>query len=213
MGYQPRVKSFRGSGRGFRKLRGEKGRTERRKRGSIGSYNQGENQVASVEEVSERTLRRLRNLGSQRFGCSPFSDYFDRWLSSLSDVLSEFESSPCVYVDGQFVSERLRIFSVVEFQLEERSRVEASFEEATWSLPGNRILLERFKEEYAFRAREIKARKNREIKRLYSRIDGFRGELDEIVRMKTGFLSPNARYPTQVPSERCVPRKFSPTTT
>jgi hypothetical protein len=188
MGYQPRAKSFRGSDRGFRKLRGEKGRAERRKRNNNSAFEQVENQVASVGEVSERTLRRLRNLGSQRFGCSPFSDYFDRWLSSLSDVLSEFESSPAIGVDGQFVSESLRVLSVVEFQLEERRWVEASFEEGARSLPGNKSLLKQFKEEYLVRAKEIKARKNREIKSLYARIDNLRGELDKIVRIKTGFL-------------------------
>jgi hypothetical protein len=187
MGYAPRVKSFRGSGRGFVKLRGDKGRAARRKRSGIGSR-QDDKLVVSLKEVSEKTLQLLHNLGSQKFGCSPFSEYFDRWLSSLSNVLNEFELSPSVSLDGEFLEERSRIFSGVEFELLQRRNLEASFENTIRSLPENRNLLARFKDEYAVKARELKARKKAEIKRLYSKIDGFRGQLDEIVHLKTGFF-------------------------
>jgi hypothetical protein len=147
-----------------------------------------ENHVAAAEEVVERTLRRLRTLGSQRFAPSPYREHFDRWLMNLSDVLSEFESSPNISVDDQFVKERTQILSNVGLELEERRRKEASLEEAIKSLSNSKNLLKRINGEFAARVREIERRKNSEIKRLCGNIDNLRGELDDTVRMKTGLF-------------------------
>jgi hypothetical protein len=188
MGYRPRMGSPRASGRGNGTPRHEKAKARGRKHRSIGRSIGEEKHVATMEEVADRTLKRLRTLGSQRFASSPYSEHFDRWLMNLADVLSEFESSPNISVDDQFIRERLQILSDVELALEERRRKEASLEEAIRSLSNSKNLLERIKEEYATRAREIEGRKNSEIKRLYSNIDSLRGELDDTVRMKTGLF-------------------------
>ncbi len=147
-----------------------------------------EKHVATMKEVSDKTLRRIRNLGSQRFGSSPFSEHFDRWLVDLVDVLSEFESNPNINADEQFVKERSQILSNVKIELEERCREEVSLEEAFKSLSDNKNLLSGDKEEYDTKMREIKRQKNSEIKRLNNNIDSLRKELDNIVRMKTGFF-------------------------
>jgi DNA repair exonuclease SbcCD ATPase subunit len=147
-----------------------------------------EKHVATMKEVSDKTLKRLRNLGSQKFGSSPYSEHFDRWLLNLTDVLSEFESNPNISADDQFVKERSQILSIVKIELEERRRQEASLEEDAKSLSNNKNLLERIKEEYATRSREIKGQKNSEIKRLYNNIHSLREELDYTVRMKTGIF-------------------------
>jgi hypothetical protein len=147
-----------------------------------------ENHVAAAEEVVEKTLKRLRTLGSQRFASSPYSGHFDRWLMNLTDVLSEFESSPNINVDDQFVKECSQIISNVGLELEERRRKEASLEDSIKSLSNSKDLLRRINGEYAARVREIEGRKNSEIKRLYSNIDNLRGELDDTVRMKTGLF-------------------------
>jgi DNA repair exonuclease SbcCD ATPase subunit len=147
-----------------------------------------EKHVANMKEVSDRTLKQLRTLGKQRFGSSPFSEHFDRWLVNLKDVLSEFELNPNISADDQFVKERSQILSIVKIELEERRRKEASLEEAIKNLSNSKNLLERIKEEYATKTREIKRQKSSEIKRLNNNIDGLREELDYIVRMKTGLL-------------------------
>lgn len=188
MGYRQRMKSPRASGRGYGTPRHEKAKARGRKHRSIGRSILEENHVAAAEEVVEKTLKRLRTLGSQRFASSPYSEHFSRWLMNLMDVLSEFESSPTISADDQFVKERSQILSNVELELEERRRKEASLEESIRSLSNSKNLLERIKEEYATRAREIEGRKNSEIKRLYSNIDSLRGELDDIARMKTGLF-------------------------
>ncbi len=144
--------------------------------------------VATMKEVSDKTLKRLRNLGSQKFGSSPYSEHFDRWLLNLTDVLSEFESNPNISADDQFVKERSQILSIVKIELEERRRQETSLEEDAKSLSNNKNFLERIKKEYATRSREIKGQKNSEIKRLYNNIHSLREELDYTVRMKTGIF-------------------------
>jgi chromosome segregation ATPase len=147
-----------------------------------------EKHVATTEEVADRTLKRLRTLGSQRFASSPYSEHFSRWLLNLKDVLSEFESSPTISADDQFVKERSQILSNVEFELEERRRKEVFLEESIRSLSDSKILLERIEDEYTTRAREIEERKNSEIKRLRNNLDSLRGELDDIARMKAGLF-------------------------
>jgi len=107
---------------------------------------------------------------------------------NLKDVLSEFESSPTISADDQFVKERSQILSNVELELEERRCKEASFEGSIKSLSDSKILLERIEDEYAARAREIEGRKNSEIKRLRNNIDSLRGELDDVARMKAGIF-------------------------
>jgi len=173
MGYHPRYGKVKDRGRKHR---------------SVGNSKREEKHVATMKEVSDKTFKRLRNLGSQKFGSSPFSEHFDRWLVNLTDVLSEFESSPNVSVDDQFVKERSQILSIVKVELEERRRKEASLEVASTSLSNSKNLLERIKEEYATGMREIKGQKNSEIKRLNNNIDSRREELDYTVRMKTGFF-------------------------
>jgi hypothetical protein len=107
---------------------------------------------------------------------------------NLKDVLSEFESSPAISADDQFVKECSQILSDVELELEERRRHEASLEESIKSLADSKILLERIEGEYATKVREIEGRKNSEIRRLHSNIDSLRGELDDIARMKAGIF-------------------------
>ena len=173
MGYQPRIRSPRSSGRGSGIPRREKAKAKatRRKRRSSGSYTSEENHVPTSEEIADRTFNRLRNLGNQKFVLSPFNEHFDPWLGSLRDVLSEFESSPAMSVDDQFVKERSQILSNVELELEETRRKEASSLEIVKSLSDNRILLERTEEEYTTRTKEIEGRKKSEIKRLSSNIN------------------------------------------
>jgi len=160
MGYRQRMRSPRASGRGRGTPRREKAKARGRKRRSTGKYTWEERRVATTEEVTDRTLKRLRTLGSQRFASSPYSEHFSRWLMNLKDALSEFESSPTISADDQFVKERSQILSNVELELEERRRKEASFEEAIKSLSDSKILLERIEEEYTTKVREIERRKN-----------------------------------------------------
>jgi hypothetical protein len=165
-----------------------KAKSREQKRRSGGNYVSEEDHVPTSEEVLDKTLSRMRNLGNQVFALSPFSEHFSRWLVDLRVVLSEFESSSTVSVDDQFLKERSQTLSKVELELEKRRSEEASCDEAIKSLSENRILLGRIEEEYTAKTREIEGQKQVEIKRLSSNADGLKEELDRIARMKTGIF-------------------------
>ena len=169
-----------------RKKSRAKAAKEKRRSGS--SYLSEEHSVPTLEEVSDRTVNRLRSLGNQRFALSPFSEHFGRWLVDLRDVVSEFESSPTISVDGQFLEERSQILSNVEAGLEERRRKEAMLDGITRDFSANRVLLEGIEGEYSDKAKEVEGRKAGEVKRLSSSIDGIKEELSRIAQIKTGIF-------------------------
>jgi hypothetical protein len=185
MGSKPPKKSIRNSSRGYNP---RYGRDKVRTRRPEDNAKPEEKHVATLKEVSDITLKQLHILGSQKFGSSPFSEHFDRWLTNLTDVLLEFESNPNVSPDEEFVNERSQILSVVKVELEERRRKEASIDEADQNLSSNKKLLVRINSDYASKMREIKNQKNREMKRLNKNIERIKEKLDYVIRMKTGFF-------------------------
>jgi hypothetical protein len=166
----------------------EKGKNRKGRIGRVGKSTQEQKHIITVKEVSEGTLKRLNTLGSQKFGSSPFSEYFHGWLTDVKAVLSEFESNPNISVDEQFIRERSRILTIIERQLEHRRRKEASLNEEQRNLLECKNLLEQIKTEYVAKSREINRQKNREIKGLYRIIDHLKRDQDEVIRIKTGFF-------------------------
>jgi hypothetical protein len=188
MGYRSQPSSPRNVGRGRQRARHEKKKTRGKKHHSSGKYLLEEEHVATSEEIVEKTLSRMHSLGNQTFAVFPFSEYFDDWLMSLKEVLADFESSPSVSVDEQFVKERVQILADVEHELGERRRREFSLEKAIKNLSDNKRLLERTEADYAESVRGIERRKNSEIKRLNGDIAVFRGELDDLAKVKAGLF-------------------------
>jgi len=186
MGYHPQTKSPRSSKRGYKP---SYGKDKDRKRKSNSSENSApEKHVASLKEVSDKTLQQLRVLGNQKFGSSPFSEHFDRWLLDITEVLSEFESNPNVNADDEFVMERSQILSAVKVELEQRRNTEASLDDAAKKLLINKNLLARINADYVSKMSEISGQKNSKIRRLYRNIDDLKKELDDVIRMKAGLF-------------------------
>ncbi len=147
-----------------------------------------EKQTASEREVTAVTLKQLHTLGIQKFGSSPFSDHFDRWLANVDVVLCEFKSNPNISLDQKFVTECSQILSNIKHQLEDISRKEASLNQELNELSSWRNRLKQINKEYAALTGSIKGQRNREIKRLNSIIDRLKKDQDEIIRLKTGFF-------------------------
>jgi hypothetical protein len=80
MGYQPKIKSPKGAIHEYKTFSRKKDRNTCK---HISRKIVEEKQTASEREVSEVILKRLHTLGIQKFGSSPFSDHFDRWLPTL----------------------------------------------------------------------------------------------------------------------------------
>ena len=188
MGYQPRIRSPKRAIREYKKPFREKRKVRKQVSRRVGGRTSEEKHALTGQEISEVTLKRLHTLGSQRFGSSPFSEHFDRWLSNLTDVLCEFESYPNMNVDEEFVKERSETLSFIKFQLEGRSRKEASIDKEMRNLSDVRNRLKQINTEYANITRTIKLRKNKEVKRLQSVLNRLKRDQDNLIRMKTGFF-------------------------
>jgi hypothetical protein len=188
MGYQPHAKSPRRAIHEYRKSLREKGKHRKRIQRHVNRPSREEKPTATEKEVSDGTLKQLHTLGNQKFGSSPFSQHFERWLTDVTIVLNEFESNPNIIVDDQFVRERSQTYSIIKQQLEDRRRNEASLEQEIKNLSDSRKNLEQINKEYVTMARAIKTRKNREAKRLNRILDSLKKEQEKVIQMKTGFF-------------------------
>ena len=188
MGYQPRIKSPKGAIHVYKKSLREKRKDRKRIRRGTGKPIMGEKYSATEREISELTLKQLHTLGSQKFGSSPFSDHFNRWLNNVTTVLDEFKAHPNIGVDDQFLKECAHTLSKIKQQLEIIFRKETSLNQELNDLSNWKSRLKQINKEYATMAGAIRGQRNREIKRLYSVITRLQTEQDEVIRMKTGLF-------------------------
>src|SRR5664280_2573970 len=149
MGYQPRKKSPKGAIHEYSKPLREKRKDRKRVRRGVGRPYQEEKQPATEREVSELTLRRLHTLGGQKFGSSPFSEHFDRWLTNVTAVLEEFKTHPNISADDQFAKECAQTLSSIKQQLEVISRKETALDQELNNLSDWRSRLKQINKEYA----------------------------------------------------------------
>jgi hypothetical protein len=183
MGFQPRRRQPRTADHEYVKPLREKGKKKERRQPK-----REEKQAATAQEVTEGTLKRLHTLGSQKFGASPFSEHFERWLATVETVLNEFEANPNIGADDQFQRERTQILYAIRQRLENRRQTETALDEELKNLSNCKTLLEQIKTEQINSLKELRARKKDELKRLYSSINRLKKSQNEVIRMKTGFF-------------------------
>jgi prefoldin subunit 5 len=147
-----------------------------------------ERHVVTEREISEGTLKRLHTLGNQKFASSPFSEHYDRWLSTVEAVLAEFEAHPSIGVDEQFERECQEALATIKRQLEQRRRREAAVEQELKNLAFSKSQLQQINAQYATLASGISGNKSRVIKRLNNEIDLLKREQEKVIQMKTGFF-------------------------
>jgi len=188
MGYQPRIKSPKGAIRKYNKSPYERGKGKKRVHDHAGRPAPEEKQPLTEREISELTLRQLHTLGSQRFGSSPFSQHFDRWLNNVTAVLCEFELNPNIVVDDQFVEERSEALSAIKLRLDEIGQEEAAVNQEVRSLSDYRNRLEHINTKYLTMIGSIRDRKKSDLKNLYRTIDHLKKDQDKVIKMKTGFF-------------------------
>ncbi len=168
MSFRPQTGSRRNAAKQFSKSTHEKKAKEKKQR-SGGKYVE-ETAEISAKEVVEKTLITLSKLGTQIFALSPFSQYFDDWLVSLNQVVSEFESNPTIQVDEQFVKERSQIFLDVEGILAEKRLQESNISEEAKQLAEINHLIVEIDKEYAEKTRERSFKRNADVQRLSTNI-------------------------------------------
>ena len=188
MGYQQRGGSPRDSGRGRGIPRHEKAKVKKLKHHAHDFSTLEQRQTPSLEEIVNRTLNALNHLGNQRYVLSPFSEQLNLWLTSLKNVLSEFESNPGVIVDDQFAKDRSQIVSNIELELAKRRHKEEQSGENAKNLATSKALLEQIKVEYGTTMKATQKRQEAETKTLSAHIEDIKGELEHLAQMKTGIL-------------------------
>jgi uncharacterized phage infection (PIP) family protein YhgE len=188
MGYQPRTRTPKRAIREFKKAFREKGKTAKRANRHASKQIWEEKTVQSEQQVFEATFKRLHTLGNQKFGSSPFSEHFDRWLLNVEAVLDEFEAQPEMKVDEQFVRERNSALVAIKLQLENRRKREAQLEEQINSLSNAKNRLQQLNNEYLTKVTALKGKKNAAVKRLNREISDLKKEQDRIIQLKTGFF-------------------------
>jgi len=188
MVYQPRIKSPKGASHEYKKALREKRKDRKHIPKRVGSPAEEKKHVATEREISEVTLKLLHTLGNQKFGSSPFSEHFDRWLTNVAAVLSEFETNPSICIDDQFVRERSQALSTIKRQLENRQLREASLNQEIRNLSDSKSHLQKINTEYVTAAAVLRGRKDSEIRRLCGIIARLKKEQKRIIQMKTGFF-------------------------
>jgi len=184
MGYPSRIKAPRNTGNQYKKYLREKDKAKKAKHRRLDKQDES---VVTEAEFVVVTLKRLHTLGAQKFGSSPFSEHFNRWLINVEAVLEEFEVHFSVCVDEQFRDECAETLNIIHLQLEERRQKEAIAEQETKNLHYCRTSLKQINIEYATTLNALKAQKNSEVTRLNKIIAQLKNDQDKIIRLKTGF--------------------------
>jgi len=140
---------------------------KQKKRNSVGQAKYFEEQPeVSQKEVVEKTLNNLNRLGHQVFALSPFSQYYDDWVVTLRQIVSEFESSPAIAADEQFTKERAQIFLDVEASLAEKRLQESNLTDEAKALAENNHLIVESDKQYAEKTRELSFKRNSDVQRI-----------------------------------------------
>ena len=191
MSFRPQTGGRRSAARQYSRSAHDKKAKEKKQR-SAGKYVEEEPEI-SAKGVVEKTLDVLSMLGNQIFALSPFSQYFDDWLVNLRQTVSEFESSPAITVDEQFVKERSQIFLDVEGALAEKRLQESNLTGDAKTLADNNNLLVETDKEYAEKTRELSFKRNAEVQRLTHKILELEDDVASQQEIKISFFKPIAR--------------------
>jgi hypothetical protein len=147
-----------------------------------------EKNVLPQQQIFETTLKRLHTLGNQKFGSTPFSEHFDRWLRTVETVLDEFETQIGISVDEQFVGERRHILETVKLQLENHQQQEIVSEAQINKLSGVKKRLQQANKEYLIKTLILREQKKATIKQLSKELEVLKEEQRQTVKLKTGFF-------------------------
>jgi chromosome segregation ATPase len=186
MSSRPQTGPRRGASRQFSKSTREK-KAKEKKRKAGAKYLWEEAPEVSAQEVAQKTIGCLGKLGNQIFALSPFSQYFDDWLVTLRQTISEFESNSAIKVDEQFVKERSQIFLDVEGELADKRLQESNLTGEAKALADINHQIVEADKEYAEKTRELSNKRNAEVQRLSSKTRELEADLAQQQEIKISF--------------------------
>ncbi len=192
MSFRSQTSSRKGAGKQFSKSTHEK-KSKEKKQKQGAKYLQEETPKVSTQEVAQKTLNSLNRLGNQIFALSPFSQYFDEWLVSMRQVISEFETNPAIMVDNQFIKERTQIFLDVEGALTQNRLAESTISEEAKALVDNNHKIAEADKEYAEQTRNRSIKRNAEVQRLSTKIRELEDQFAIQQEIRISFFKFNAK--------------------
>jgi len=192
MSFRPQTGSRRSSSKQFSKSTHDKKIKEKKQRAGA-KYLQEETPQFTAQELAQRTLGRLGKLGNQIFALSPFSQYFDEWLVTLRQVISEFESNPAIDPDETFIRERTQTFLDIEAALAENRIKESNLTAEEKELAETNHQIVEADKQYAENIRELSNKRNAEVQRLSSSIRDLEDQLAEQRQIKISFYKIGAK--------------------
>lgn len=184
MGYRSQSTPRRGSGKKTQRSTNPKPKAKKTAKSSTKKVEQ----TSSLQQVEEKFLTNLERLGEQKFAVSPFSQYYDDWLMSLRQEVSQFESDPAVTADEEFVTVRTQIFADIEGELAKLRLKEADLDASAKALSENNHLLVELDAQYATQTRVLAQKRNSEIEALTKNVHDLEEELARVGQMKTSFF-------------------------
>jgi hypothetical protein len=189
MGYRSRTRTSKKTIREYQKAFREKNKQISTKQNRHNTkQNIEEKETLSQQHIFEIALKRLHTLGNQKFGSSPFSEHFDRWLLTVETVLDEIETQPSINIDEQFTEERNQVLTTIKMQLENHRQREDTLERQINNLPGAKKRLQQTNNEYLTKTLVLKGQKIVTLKRLNKELEILKKEQDQIIKLKTGFF-------------------------
>jgi chromosome segregation ATPase len=186
MSSRPQTGPRRGASRQFSKSTREK-KVKEKKRKAEAKYLWEETPEVSAQKVAQKTIGCLGKLGNQIFALSPFSQYFDDWLVTLRQTISEFESNSAIKVDEKFVKERSQIFLDVEGELADKRLQESNLTGEAKALADTNHQIVEADKEYAEKTRELSNKRNVEVQRLSSKIGELEADVAQQQEIKISF--------------------------
>ena len=187
MSFKHQTGSRKGVSKQFSKTAREKKSKEKKQRAGA-KYLHEETPLATAPQVAERTVNSLGKLGSQIFALSPFSQYFDDWLRSLRQLVSEFEANPTILSDEQFEKERMQIIQGVEDALAEKRIQESNLTDEAKALADVNHKIAEADREYTDKTKELSNKRNSEVQRLGNKIRELEDGVSATMAVKFGFF-------------------------
>jgi regulator of sigma D len=188
MGYHPRAYSSKKASREYKKAFQKKKPSNKQVDRQDNRQVWEEKTVFTFQQIFEITLKRLHTLGNQKFGLSPFSEHFDRWLLNVETILNEFENQSDINIDEQFVKERDQVIATIKLQLETRRQQETSLEIRISDIADVKNCLQQTKKEYQTKAVVLRSKKITAVKRLNREMEIIKKEQEQTIKIKPGFF-------------------------
>jgi hypothetical protein len=192
MSFRSQTSSRKGVGKQFSKSTHEK-KSKEKKQKQGAKYLQEETPKVSTQEVAQKTLNSLNKLGNQIFALSPFSQYFDEWLVSMRQVISEFETNPAIMVDNQFIKDRAQILLDIEGALTQNRLAESTISKEAKALVDNNYKIAEADKEYAEQTRNRSIKRNAEVQRLSTKIRELEDQFAIQQEIRVSFFKFNAK--------------------